>query len=137
MANALYDSARESFLGQSPSLDWDTDTIKFVCIDHADDTPNVASDNALDDLLAGARVATSAALSGKTVTAGVADATDVTIATVTGDPFESVNFYKDTGVESTSLLILYIDTATGLPCTPNGADINFIFDSGANKIFKL
>ena len=137
MANSLYDSGRESFLGQNPALDFDTDTIKIVCIDHADDTPNVATDNALDDLLVASRVATSGALVGKTVVAGVADATDVTLAAVTGDPFESLNFYKDSGLESTSYLFLYIDTATGLPCTPNGADINILFDNGANKIFKL
>jgi hypothetical protein len=45
--------------------------------------------------------------------------------------------YKDTGTESTSLLIFYIDTATGLPCTPNGGNITVAWDSGANKIFKL
>jgi hypothetical protein len=137
MANSLFDSARESFLSQSPSIDWDTDTIKFVAIDHADDTPNVATDNALDDLTAPSRVATSTAVGTKTVTAGVADHADHTLPTVTGDPFESLNWFKDSGVESTSYLILYIDTATGLPCTPNGADINIILDSGANKLFKL
>lgn len=137
MANALFDSGRESFLSQNPALDWDTDTIKLVCIDHADDTPNVATDNALDDFTAPSRVATSGALGSKTVNAGVADAADVVLATVSGDQFESINFYKDSGVESTSYLILYIDTATGLPCTPNGADINILFDNGANKIFKL
>ena len=31
--------------------------------------------------------------------------------------------YKDTGSEATSPLIAYIDTATGLPITPNGGDI--------------
>jgi hypothetical protein len=137
MANSLFDIGREKFLSQSTSLDWDTDTIKFVCMDHGVDTPVVTTDLALSDFAAGARIATSAALASKTVTAGVADAADVTIATVSGASFESVNFYKDSGVEATSTLILFIDTATGLPTTPNGADINFLFDNGANKIFKL
>lgn len=137
MSNSLYDSGRESFLSQSPVLDYDTDTIKFVAIDHGTDTPNVASDNALDDLIAGARIATSGAVGAKTVTAGVADHADVTLPTVSGASFESLNWYKDSGLESTSYLFLYIDTATGLPCTPNGADINVILDNGANKLFKL
>jgi hypothetical protein len=67
----------------------------------------------------------------------VADAADNTVSTVTGDPFESINLYKDSGVEGTSRLIAYIDTATGLPCTPNGGDITVQWDSGANRIFKL
>jgi hypothetical protein len=135
MANALYDKGREGFL--DGSIDWDTHDIKFVFVDHADDTPNPASDDNLDDIAVGARVGTSGNLASKTVTAGVADAADNTVSTVTGDPFESINLYKDSGVEGTSRLIAYIDTATGLPCTPNGGDITVQWDSGANRIFKL
>ena len=135
MANALYDAGREGFL--DGSIDWDTNNIKFVFIDHADDTPNVSTDDNLDDLAAGARVATSGNLSSKTVTAGVADAADETVNTVTGDPFESINIYKDSGVESSSRLIAYIDTATGLPCTPGGGNITVAWSNGASKIFKL
>ncbi len=50
---------------------------------------------------------------------------------------EAMILFKDTGVESTSRLIAYMDTAVGLPTTPNGSDINVVFDNGANKIFKL
>ena len=42
-----------------------------------------------------------------------------------------------TGTEATKDLIAFIDTATGLPCTPNGGNINVVWDSGANRIFKL
>ena len=34
-------------------------------------------------------------------------------------------------------VIAFIDTATGLPVTPNGGDITITWDNGANKIFKL
>lgn len=135
MANAMYDKGREGFL--DGSIDWDTNTIKCVCVDEADDTIDLAVDDNLDDRAAGSRVATSGALANKTVAAGVADADDVTFTTVTGDQFESVDIYKDTGVESTSRFACNIDTATGLPCTPGGGDITLRFDSGANKIFKL
>jgi hypothetical protein len=47
----------------------------------------------------------------------------VTFTAVTGDVSEAVILYKDTGVAATSPLIAYIDTATGLPVTPNGGDI--------------
>jgi hypothetical protein len=41
------------------------------------------------------------------------------------------------GSAATNRLIAYIDTATGLPVTPNGANITAVWDNGANKIFKL
>jgi hypothetical protein len=67
----------------------------------------------------------------------VADAADITFTTVTGDQSEALVIYKDTGVEATSQLIAYIDTATGLPVTPGGGNITVTWDDGANKIFKL
>lgn len=135
MANALYDKGREGFL--DGSIDFDTNNIKIMLIDEADDTIDLALDEDLADRIAASRVATSGNLASKTVTAGVADAADVTFSAVTGDPSESIDMYQDTGVEATSRLILNIDTATGLPVTPNGGDITVTWDSGANRIFKL
>lgn len=135
MANGFYAAGLEAFLGGD--ADWDADTIKLVCIDHADDTPNLASDQDLADIVAGARVATSGAFSGKTKTGGVADASDVLLTSVVGDVFESITIYIDTTVESTSTLLVNIDTASGLPCTPDGGNITVTWDSGANRIFKL
>ena len=45
--------------------------------------------------------------------------------------------YQDTGDVNTSRLIAFIDTATGLPVTPNGGDIVVEWSNGAVKIFKL
>lgn len=42
--------------------------------------------------------------------------------------------YADTGTESTSPLIAFIDTATGLPITPNGGDIIVTWDKKINEI---
>jgi hypothetical protein len=134
MANALYDSGRNAFL--TGDIDWVADTIKVVLVDAADYTVNLSTHDFLDDVTAGARVAT-ATLASKTATAGVADAADTTFSTVSGDVSEALVIYKDSGVESTSQLIAYIDTATGLAVTPNGGDIVVQWDSGANKIFKL
>ena len=135
MANALYDLGREGFL--AGDIDWDANDIRIILIDEADDTIDLAADDNLDDRAGAARVATSTALASKTVTAGVADAADKTWSAVTGDVSESIDIYKHTGTESTSRLIANIDTATGLPITPNGGDITVTWDNGANKIFKL
>ena len=135
MASSLYDYGREGFL--AGDVDWDGDNIKVVLIDEADDTIDLANDQDLADRAAGARVSTSGNLASKTVTAGVADAADVTLSSVSGDESESFDIYQDSGVEATSILIANVDDATGLPVTPNGGDITIQWDSGANKIFKL
>tara|TARA_R110000823_G_C15952958_1_gene502546 strand:- start:22783 stop:23190 length:408 start_codon:yes stop_codon:yes gene_type:complete len=135
MANALYDLAREAFLGGD--IAFDTDNIKAALLDLTDYTPNLATDQFLTDIPVGAIVATSGNLASKTVTLGVADAADVTLTAVTGDESEYILLYQDTGVGTTSRLIALIDTATGLPVTPNGGDIVIQWDNGSNKIFKL
>jgi hypothetical protein len=135
MSNALYDLGRQAFL--DADIDWSADTIKLVLVDAADYTISLSTHDNLDDIPSVARVATSAALSSKTSTNGVADAADVTLSSVTGDPSELIILYKDTGTESTSKLICAIDTATGLPVTPGGGNITITWDNGANKIFKL
>jgi hypothetical protein len=135
MTNALFDAGRESFL--AGSSDWDANNIRLVFVDHADDTPVPATDDNLDDILGAARVATSGNFASKTTTAGVADAADVTVTSVTGDVFESVVIYKDTGTESTSTLLVFIDVATGLPLTPDGGNVTVQWDNGGNRIFRL
>lgn len=135
MANALYAKAKEALLGAD--LDLVTDNIKVVLVDTADYTPNVATDDSLADIPAGARIATSANLSGKSITDGVFDADDVTFSSVVGDEAEALVIYKDTGVESTSTLIAYIDTGTGLPITPNSGNIILQWSGSLTKIFAL
>lgn len=135
MANALYDKGRQKFL--EGGIAWLTDTIKIVLIDTADYSANLATDEFLSTVPVAARVGTAQTLGTKTTTAGVADAADITFSTVTGDPCEALLIYKDTGTESTSPLIALIDSASGLPVTPNGGDITVTWDNGANKIFKL
>ena len=135
MANALYDKGREAFL--TGGINWSGDSIKAVLVDTGAYTVNLATHQFLSDIAAGARVATSANLSAKTVAAGVADAADSLFTAVSGPSVEAVVLYKDTGTAGTSALIAYIDTASGLPITPNGGDITVVWDNGANKIFKL
>lgn len=135
MANALYAHGKENLLGGD--IDWDANDIKLCFIDEADDTPDLANDEDMADRAAGSKVAESGALQNKTKAGGVADADDITVSAVTGDPFESIDIFKDTGTDANDMLIANIDTATGLPFTPSGGDVTVAFDSGANKIFAL
>lgn len=142
MANALYDKAREAFL--AGDLDWNTHEFRVILADAADYVVALATHQFLSDVPAAARVATSAALGTITVTNGVADAADITFSSVTGDVSEALIIYQHaltvggTALAETSArLVAYIDTATGLPVTPNGGNITVAWDAGANRIFKL
>lgn len=142
MANALYDKAREAFL--AGDLDWNTHEFRVILVDTLDYAVNLATHQFLSDVTLAGRVATSAALGTITVTNGVADAADVTFSAVTGDPSEALVIYQHALTvggaalaETAARLVAYIDTATGLPVTPNGGDIAVAWDNGANKIFKL
>ena len=134
MANALYTKAKQHLL--DGTIDLDTNNIRAIFVDGADYTPNIATHETLADIPAGGRVAVSGALTSKTVTDGVFDAADITVSAVTGDQFEYIVLYQHTGTEA-ALLLLLIDTATGLPCTPNGGDITIAWSNAAEKIFKL
>lgn len=139
MANALFTAYVQNRLVNVSGFDLSAagTNIKLVLVDHATDTPLPATDDFLDDILAGARVATSGNFATKTVTARVFDAADVTLTAVSGASVESIVIYRDTAVETTSDLIAFIDTATGLPFTPSGGDVTVQWDAGASKIFKL
>lgn len=132
MANKLFPKGREAFLGGD--LDWDAQTFKVVLLTSGY-TYNAAHDN-LDDVTGGARVATSGALANKTKTDGTADADDVIFTTPgAGSTITQFVIYQDSGVEGTSKLVAHYDTATGLPLTTNGGNINLVWN--ASGIFTL
>lgn len=135
MANRLYDKGREGYLGGD--LSWRDDDIRAFLIDLADYAPNFVTDQFVADIPAAARVAMSAALTGKSITAGVADAAPGQFTAVAGDPSEVLVLAHWTGSAATSRIVAYIDTAVGLAYSPNGADLTVNWDTGSNKIFKL
>ena len=135
MANTLYDKARQRFL--EAQINWMTDTVKAILVDTGAYTPQTAIHEYLADIPLSARIAGPVTLTAKATTGGAADAADTTFTSVSGPSIEAIVIYADSGTEATSPLIAYIDTATGLPITPNGGDIIVTWDNGANKIFKV
>ena len=135
MANFFFDAYKNMLLGSGTRVDLDADTIKAMFIDHADDTP-VVGDDFIDDILSASRVpaiASCPALGTKTVGVvgvGVFDAVDTVFTTLSGDQSESLILLKDTGSEATSDVICRWDTATGLPLTPNGANVTVVWAAG-------
>lgn len=117
MANQLYPKGKEAFLGAL--IDMDTDDIRAVL---CRDAYNAAHDN-LNDLLN--VVVTSTTLTSPTITNGVFDTDNIlypTVPATTAVPY--MVLYHHTGTPGTSRLIAHIDTATGLPVTPDGTNIN-------------
>lgn len=136
MANALFTSYRNAVLGSgTATADLDTDTVKAMFVDHADDTPLPATDDFINDIASAARVPalascpTLASRTIGTVGAGVFDAADTVFTALTGDASESLILLKDSGTEATSTLIAFWDTATGLPLTPNGGDVTVTWNA--------
>lgn len=133
MANSLYDEARERLL--LGSFAWTSDTFNLVLVNNTSYTVALTTHEFYVSAQGGV-VAGPVALASKTVVAGAADANDVTFTTVTGAVIGSIVCYKSVTTPSDSPLLFYIDTATGLPITPNGGDIIVTWDSGPNRIFK-
>lgn len=134
MANLLYPKGKENFL--SGAIDLTSGVIRAVLVDTGVYSYNAAHD-AYDDL-SGVVGTESGAFTTKDVTDGVFDAANITFSSVAGgSTAEAVVIFLDTGTPANDLLIAYIDTATGLPVTTNGGDVNVTWDSGANKIFAL
>lgn len=139
MADALYNEQRNGMLGAwtHSFVDLNTDDIRIVLRDEGADALNLA-DQDLADITAGARIAVSAAVGSATVgtvAVGVFDHADVTFTAVSGASVESLDYYKHTGTDSTSPLIMNIDSATGLPVTPNGGDITWA--PNASGVFQI
>lgn len=142
MANAMFDPGREGFL--AGEIDWDTAVFKAALVRGY--TYSAAHKFVSEVTGAGGTlVATSAALASKTVTNGVADAADVTWSAVaSGAAIPAIIIFQSSAVTggadvaaTAQRLVAYIDSATGLPVTPNGGDITSAWDNGTNKIFKL
>jgi len=135
MANDLFTQGKEDMV--TKQIDWLNDDIKVLLLDSGAHTVDLVNDRNLSDITGGAIIATSANLTGKSVSGGVLDANDITFSAVSGATIEEVLIYKDTGTPSTSSMLVRVDTATGLPVTPTGGDISITWDTGANKILAL
>jgi hypothetical protein len=133
MANALYPKAKESFI--NGHINMSANTITIALVDTGVYTFSTSHQFRSD--VSNSAVIASTTLSNKTVASGVFDADDATFTSVTGANCEALLIFQDTGIQSTSRLVAYVDSATGLPILPNGGDISVAFSSGSSKIFAL
>lgn len=135
MANAVYPKFKELALGAGGNLS--AGTVKATLIDTANYTYSAAHQY-YSSVGGSARVGTAVTLGSKTLTDGVFDAADISFTGLSSAPtIEALIIWVDSGVEATSPLVAYIDTATGLPVSAGATQVDVAFDAGANKIFKL
>lgn len=142
MASAFWDAGREGFA--LAEIDWDGAVIKANLIRGYNF--NAAHKFVSDLTSAGGTLwTTPVTLTSKTATGGVLDAADISFPAVTaGAAYSAIVIYQASVVTggadvaaTAQRLIAFIDTATGLPVTPNGQAINVTFDNGVNRIAKL
>lgn len=95
--------------------------------------------DALNDVGVGYRVGSSVLLSGKVVSGGTLTANDVTFASVAGgSTVTALIVYQDTGVESTSRLLAYIDRRadmTPISLATNGGNVVWTWPGG--RVLKI
>ena len=138
MANALYDKGRNRFA--RGDLQWKAGghTVRAFLVRSSGYTPDLANHEFLSSVGTGARLGNGGA-TGRTdapaltlidPVAGVCDANDIVFTAVpAGAACQYLVVFRDDGsADATSPLIALIDTATGIPVTPNGADINVAWD---------
>lgn len=133
MTSAVYPKAKERALGAGLDLANADVRVMLVRSTYSYDPTDefVADLGAVDN-------GRSAALSGKSITDGVFDATDSTLNATGANASNALVVFIHTGNDATARLIAYIDDAVGLPFTPEAAQAcPIVWDSGANKIFKL
>lgn len=141
MSNALFDPGREGFL--LGEIDWDTAVIKMSLVRGY--TFSAAHKFVSDVTGASGVLHATVTLGSKTGTSAVADAADATFtAPAANAGSHSLLIYQASAVTggadvaaSAQRLIAWIDSYTGLPVVPNGADISVVFPSDSNRIFKL
>lgn len=138
MANAVYPLYKTAILtaGTNLSLDQNTTNDGPYCALVDTGTYTYSAAHQFYTSLSGV-VGTDQRITTPTVTTGTFDGDDLTFTSVTGASIEALVIYRhNSGASSTWKLVLYEDTGvTGLPITPNGGNINVVWNGSG--IFTL
>ncbi len=133
MSKGFYKNGQQKFL--EGGIAYLADAIKLEFVDVGSYTVDLENHVYLSDIPLGARLQASPGLASKTSTDGVADAADRLTPAVAGTACGAIVIFKDTGDPATSPLIVYFDTGTNLPFTPDGGPVIVQFD--LQGIFEL
>ncbi len=136
MATIVTDEIRNAQLGNPTHsvTDFDTDTIASSLLDETDSGTITTATVDYDELNAATVVHDEEAHASKTVGtvgAGIYDAANLTMSSVSGDAVDWLTVHKDSGTPGTSPVAIGYDSATtGIPLTPNGGNVTVTWAGG-------
>lgn len=141
MANAVYTAFKQGVL--NAEYDLNTASVKVALVRGY--TFSAAHSTMADVTGAGATInGVSAALTTPSITGGVFDADDTTIATTANASNHYLVVYQASAVTggadvaaSSQKLIAYFDTGTGLPVVPGTGTLTVTWANTANRILKV
>jgi hypothetical protein len=131
MTKRVYPKAKAAAFSGGANVNLLTVTVKMILIDTGAYTYSEAHEF-LSDVPSGARLSTSAALTGKSLAADASfHSANTRFEGVTSTSAEGLLWFVDTGSDASSRLIAFQDEdVTGLPVTPAGESYNVVKDSG-------
>lgn len=129
MPRKMYPSAAQKLW--EGEFDWVNDTIKVALLS----ATYVYSDahdfhNDLSGIVA------THTLTGKSNSLGILDADNPVLVIAPSSPITQAVIYKDSGVSATSPLMFFLDSANGLPFTPDGSELELEWFDGPNKMIN-
>jgi hypothetical protein len=136
VANFIYGKAKQSLLNGEFNISSDSLKVLLVTDSYV---PSQNTDQFVSNISGSYIKERTSSLTNVTNILGVIDADDVTVAQYSGLAFKALVIYKDSGTDSTSRLLAYIDTATGIPFAGINSTTNITINwsNGSNKIISL
>ena len=136
MANFIYGKAKESLLNGQFNISSDSLKVLLVTSSYI---PSQNTDQFVSNISGSYIKQRTSSLTNVTNTLGTIDADDVSVEQYSGLAFKALVIYKDSGTDSTSRLLAYIDTATGIPFLGINVttDITINWSNGSNKIISI
>lgn len=133
MANADYTLTINKLL--KGEIDFDEETVVAYLVNVSGEgttyTPDFDTDEFLEDISSGAIIAGPVTLTNLTVNGRYIDADNPVFTSVSSElpSIEAMVLVIQRNDETDSPLLLFMDTATGLPATPNGGNIEVQFNA--------
>lgn len=132
MSNTSFPLGMQAVLSAGVNAPSDTLTAYLVANTYTYD----GTDQYVADL--GTTIGTPVDLTSKTVTAGALGADTLDFGAIApGSTIKGVAIAKNTGNTSTSPLLLWFDTGSGLPLATNGGNVSFPFPNATKKVARI
>lgn len=137
MSNFVYSKTKEAIL--NGEVDFSAGQFKLLLVNSSEYTPNQNSDQFVSDIPSAAKVYTTTSISNLTNNLGTIDADDLSITLPSNYAFEAMVLFKQGSSDQDSRLILYIDTAEGLPFvdTVEQTSMSIVWSNTSTKILSI